>query len=174
MRKAFGGALCAALIAGLALASTGGGTMARTSAATLDGNDARAAAAQRATTTYKGELKQAGPNTSIKIKAKVRNGQPKAITGVVYRGLPAACEVSPPPQRISGSWTLSGVKVNSRRKFKAVGDSQDGNSSLRFTGRFSTSFKKVRGKFQTTVLFGPDNPPEETCVGQTKPYAAKR
>ena len=70
--------------------------------------------------------------------------------------------------------TFSNVFVNNRRKFRIVGESADGSASIKFTGKFNRSFKKVKGKLQNTITFGPDNPPEETCVGETKPYVAKR
>jgi hypothetical protein len=173
MRKAFGGVVCAALAVGLVAAAASGGASARTSVDALDGADARAAA-QRATDVWRGTLKRSGPGTKIVIRATVRRGKPRTINAVDYRGLPAACEASG-DELISGGWTLEGVRVNNRRKFRAVGN--DGGppgmrSSLRFTGRFSANFNKVRGKFQTTVYF--PKGPEETCVGETKRYVATR
>ncbi len=175
MKKAFVTALTGALLAGLALAAISGGASARTSSAALDDANARAGT-RGGTFTYKGSFKQAGPDTVIKIKATTQRGEPVAIKSMSYRGLPASCTVSGDVP-ISGGWTLAGVGVNDRRKFRAVGD--DGGapgeqSSLRFKGKFNRSFQKVRGKFQTTSYFPPDNPPEETCVSETKRYGAKR
>ena len=88
-------------------------------------------------------------------------------------GLPADCEVSPPPQTLSANPTFSNVFVNSRRKFKIRGESTDGSARIKFTGKFNRSYKKVTGKHEP-ITFGPDDPPAETCVGETKPYTAKR
>jgi hypothetical protein len=176
MRKAFGGALCATLAGGLALAAISGGAT-RTSVAALDGADGRAAAQQRATDTYKGKFKAAGRRATIKIKAKVKHGEAKAVREIIYSRLPANCPESGLPL-IGGSWGLRGVRVNDQRKFKIVGESADGRSSLRFSGKFSADFEKVRGRFQTDSYFPasgpPQNLPEETCTSFTKRYGAKR
>ena len=59
-----------------------------------------------------------------------------------------------------------------------MGESRDGRSSLRFSGKFSADFDKVRGRFQTNSYFPatgpPQNLPEETCSSFTKRYGAKR
>jgi len=175
MRKTFGGALCAALLGGLALAALSGGAT-RTSVATLDGADARAAAHRATDTyTYKGSFKAAGPRATIKIKAKVQGGEVKAIKRMAYERLPAHCPVSVPPNRtISGGWTFhGGLTVNAKRKFKVVGtDGRPNPSSVRFSGRFSQGFSKVRGKFQTNSFF--PSGPRETCSSFIKRYGAKR
>jgi len=153
MRKAFGGALCAALVGGLALAAIGWG----------------------ATETYKGQFEPAGPRAEIKIKAKVRGGEVKAIKSMSYRWLPANCPESELPL-ISGGWTFGGgLTVNARRRFKVVGDDGKPNpSSLRFKGRFSRNLETVNGKFQTNSYFPPGPRPEETCISFPKRYGAKR
>ena len=173
MRRAFVATLSATLVGGLILAAISGGATARVS----DEISARGLSLQGAQ--YKGEFKDAGPDTKIEIKAAIRRGEAKAIKKMIFVNLPADCPETK-FDTISGGWTLAGVKVNNRRRFRAVG--HDGNppatrSSLRFTGRFNRAFSKVRGKFQTTSYFPatgpPDNLPAETCVGETKRYVAR-
>ena len=176
MNKAFATALTGALLAGLALAAISGGATERTRSATLGDGTARAGGG--GTVTYRGEFRGAGPDTVMKIRAIFRRGEAVAIKSMLYRGLPAECPVSM-SDTISGGWDLVGVGVNDRRRFKVVGD--DGEppgmrSSLRFKGRFNRSFKRVRGRFQTTAYFPDEGPglPEETCVSESKRYRAKR
>lgn len=175
MKKAFAAALSAALVGGLALAALSGGATLRTSSAMLD--DGVASVAARATTiTYKGKFRNAGPGTAIKIRARGQGGEPTAIKSMTYRKLPATCPESD-SSTIDGGWTFTGVRVNDRRKFKVVGnDGRPNPSSLKFTGRFSRNFNRVKGKFQTTSYFPDDGPglPAETCVSETERYRAKR
>ena len=170
MRKAFGGALCAALAGGLALAATSAGTERVAHTQSHDGPE-RAASA---TDSYRGAFKQAGPNTKVTVKVKTRNGEAKAVRSLSYRRLPATCDVSLGNVRIGDEWTFRGFKVNDRRRFSIVGEVVDG-STIDFTGRFSKTFKKVRGRFQSDVVFPPPGPPPaQTCVTQNKAYSAKR
>ena len=173
MKKAFAGALATALATGLALAGLSSGASERSRIATLDGADAGSARlGAQATDKYKGRFKGV-PNGKITIKAKTEGGEATKIKRMTYRNLPADCPVSGYPT-ISGGWTLAGVAVNDERKFRAVGESGDGRSSLRFFGKFSADFDKVKGRFQTNAYFPPSNPPEETCVSEMRRYVAKR
>lgn len=172
MRKILGGALGAVLIGALAFAAISWGAAPRASVATVDGADPRAAA-PRATDTYRGKFKQAGPRAKIKIEAKRRNGEARSVKALTYGRLPATCEESG-PQLVSDGWRFRGFKVDDRRRFSIVGQAADG-STINFTGRFSKSFNKVKGRFQSDIEFAaPDPKPEETCVTQTKAYGAKR
>ena len=169
MRKAFGGALCAALAGGLALAATSAGTERVAHTQSHDGLE-RAA---RAIDSYRGAFKQAGPNTKVTIKVKTRNGEAKAVRSLTYRRLPATCDVSK-NVRIADAWIFRGFKVNDRRRFSIVGEANDG-STINFSGRFSKTFKKVKGRFQSDIVFPPPGPPPaQTCVTPNKPYSAKR
>ena len=131
------------------------------------------AAVSPAKLVYTGEFRSAGPDTSVKITAKGGGGEPTAIKRLDYAGLPAQCDVTG-KTTLESHPTFTGVKVNDERKFKIVATSDDGDSSIRFSGKFSRNFNKVRGKLQETITFGPDSPPAETCVGETRRYAAKR
>ena len=171
MRKTFAVALSTALVGGMVLAALSGGATKRAATATLDsGADARSAA-RAITRTYRGKFLDAGPDTSFQVRATFAHGEATRVKSVRFRGLPADCEVSG-DQIIRGSWTLAGARVNNQRRFRTAGD--DGNnahpSSVRVSGRFNRRFTKIRGKFQTTLYFPPENPPEETCVGETKRY----
>ncbi len=186
MRNAFAATLGAALVAGMAWSALGAGAADRTSTATLSSADDAGARAgvRRETVTYRGAFKQSGKDTKVKIKVNLRNGEAKSVKSMKYEGMPAACPKSGFDE-IGGGWTFrGGVPVNDRRRFRAVGDDGDEAhpSSLRFRGRFSKNFKRVRGKFQTRAYFpetpnpggNPDPLPEETCVGSVKPYGANR
>jgi hypothetical protein len=174
MRKTFAVALGAALAGALALAAFSVGATDRSRVATLDGGDGGQArlGVRGGTDKYKGRFKGV-PNGKIIIKAKTEGGVPTRIKKMSYRNLPAECPESGFPT-ISGSWTLAGVTVNDRRKFKADGESADGRSSLKFVGKFTADFDKVKGRFQTDSYFPPTDPPEETCVSETRKYVAKR
>jgi hypothetical protein len=186
MRKKFAAALGAALVAGLAWSALGAGAADRRGSSTLSSaEDAGArSAARRATATYKGAFKQSGKGTKIAIKVRVRNGEAKSVKSMTYQKLPAVCPESNFDE-IGGGWTFrGGVPVNDQRRFSVVGNDGDeaDPSSLRFRGRFSKNFKRVRGKFQTRAYFpetpnpggNPDPLPEETCVGAVKRYGATR
>jgi hypothetical protein len=173
MRKAFVAALSATLAGGLIWTAIGGGATTRVSEAAFGDADARSA--MRAARTYEGPFKNAGDAT-ISIKAKIKRGEATKVTRIAYEDLGFNCEVSG-KGALSGEWTLAGVGVNDKRKFKAVGN--DGGppgqqSSLRFKGRFNKRFTKVRGTFQTTVYFPPENPPEEHCTSTLKRYTASK
>ena len=175
MRRTFAVALSVALAGGLALAALGLGATDRSRIATLGGADAGSARlAGGASDKWKGRFKQAD-GAKIIIKAKTEGGVPTKIKKMAYRNLPADCPVSG-VQPISGGWTLAGVFVGPDRKFKAKGDDGDpvNPSTLRFKGKFTPDYDKVKGRFQTSVYFGPDNPPEETCTTEPKRYVAKR
>jgi hypothetical protein len=173
MRKRFAVALSAALVGALAMSAMSVGATERSRVATLDGADAgNARLAAGATDKYKGRFKGVA-GSKIVIKAKTQGGVPTKIKRMSYKNLPADCPVSGFPT-ISGGWTLAGVTVNARRKFKAVGESEDGRSSLKFVGKFTEDFDKVKGRFQTDSYFPPSDPPEETCVSETRKYVAKR
>jgi hypothetical protein len=175
MRKVFAGGVALALIAGLAAAAISVGASDRSGSAHYGagGDDATRAVARRAAATWTGKLKNSGPDTSVKIKFKTKGGDPVELKSLRYEGLPANCEVTG-KTTLSANPTFSNVFVNNRRKFKIQGQSTDGSARIKFTGKFSRSYKKVRGKLQNTITFGPDDPPEETCVGETRPYVAKR
>jgi hypothetical protein len=175
MRKLFAGGVAVALIGGLAAAAVSVGASDRASSAHFSGagDDATRAVARRASGTWTGELKRSGPDTSVKIKFRTQGGDPVELKSLRYKGLPANCEVTG-KTTLSANPTFSNVFVNSRRKFKIQGQSTDGSARIKFTGKFNRSYKKVRGKLQNTITFGPDDPPVETCVGETKPYVAKR
>jgi hypothetical protein len=175
MRKVFAGGVAAALIGGLAAASLSVGAPDRTSATHYGtgGDDATRAVARRASATWEGTLKRSGPDTSVKIKFRTKGGDPVELKSLRYVGLPATCPESG-SKSLSANPTFSNVFVNNRRKFKIQGESTDGSAKIKFTGKFNRSYKKVRGKLQNTITFGPDDPPEETCVGKTRPYVAKR
>jgi hypothetical protein len=174
VRRTFAIALSAALAGALALTSISVGAADRARVATLDGADPGARLAARASDKYKGRFKGV-PGSKIKIKAKTEGGVPTKIKKMSYVNLPASCPVSMATS-IDGGWTLSGVTVGDNRKFNAIGD--DGHptnpSSLRFKGKFTADYDKVKGRFQTNSYFGPDNPPEETCVSENRKYVAKR
>lgn len=172
MRKTFVATLAAALAGALVLSAISVGAADRSRVATLDGADASPRLAARAADRYKGRFKGV-PGSKITIKAKTKGGQPHKISRMDYVQLPASCPVSMATS-VSGGWTLAGVRVGDDRKFKAVGQSDDGLSSLRFRGRFSADFDKVKGRFQTNSHFTPDDPPEETCVSENRRYVAKR
>jgi hypothetical protein len=174
MRKAFVAALSATVAAGLVWTAIGGGATMRVSEATLGDADARAA--QRANRTFEGPFRGAGPDAQITVKAKIKRGKATSVKQVVYDTLPFDCAVSG-AELLSGTWDLSGVRVNENRKFTAVGN--DGGppgerSSLRFKGKFNKKFKRVRGTFQTSVYFPPEDPPEETCSSETTRYRASK
>jgi hypothetical protein len=175
MKKVFAGTLAVALTGGLAMAALTVGASDRTSSAHYGagGDDAARAVARRAADTWQGKLKNSGPDTRVKIKFKTRGGDPVELKALRYKGLPADCEVTG-KTTLRANPTFDNVFVNSRRKFRIRGESDDGSASIKFTGKFSRSFKKVKGKLQNTITFGPDDPPEETCVSETKPYVAKR
>ena len=82
MRKAVTVALAAAL-AGVFAVTVGGGPA----------RGAEADRAVRATDSYRGAFKRAGPNTSVRIKVRTRDGEARSIRSVRYRRLPATCEV---------------------------------------------------------------------------------
>ena len=173
MRKTVAIALSASLVGALAFAAFGAGAADRGRIATLEGADAaQARLAARASDRYKGRFRGAA-GSKITIKAKTEGGEPTKIKRMSYRNLPANCPESEFPV-INGGWTLTGVTVDADRKFKAVGESEDGRSSLRFRGKFTADFDKVKGRFQTNSYFPPSDPPEETCVSENKRYVAKR
>ena len=183
MRKTFAAALGAALVAGLAWSALGAGAADRTSTATLSGaDDAGArAAARRATTAYIGAFKESGENTKITIKVRVKDGEAKAIRSMRYRRLPADCPKSE-FDVIAGGWTFTpGVRVDAERRFNIVGNTDappEMRSTLRFRGKFSRSFKRVRGRLQTTAYFPKGDPPEtypeEICGTAPTRYGARR
>jgi len=169
MRKAFGVSLCAALVGGMVFAAISGGAP-RVSHAQ---NDASAERAARATGTYRGAFKEAGPSTSVTIKARTRNGRARAVKSLTYRRLPATCDVSK-DVLVGDRWRFTGFKVNNQRRFSIVGQANDG-STINFTGRFSKRYRKVKGRFQSDVVFPPPGPPTpQTCVTQNKAYSASR
>jgi hypothetical protein len=172
MKKTFATTLAVAVAGGMAFTGISSGAADRARVATLDGAEDHARLAAGATDKYKGRFKGVA-GSKIVIKAKTQGGVPTKIKRMSYVGLPADCPVSNFPT-VSGGWTLAGVTVNARRKFKAVGESEDGRSSLKFIGRFTEDFDKVKGRFQTTSYFPPSDPPEETCVSETRKYVAKR
>jgi hypothetical protein len=172
MKKAFVGVLGVVAAGGLSATAIGDMSTSRFSHDSAAGTADRAA--KRATVTYVGPFKEAGPAARITIKATVKQGEATKVKSMQYRRLPASCPVSNSPT-INGGWTLRGVTVNDQRKFRAVGsDGEPNPSSLRFSGKFNERFTKVKGKFQTRSYFPPSDPPEETCVSQTKRYSAKR
>jgi hypothetical protein len=176
MKKLFSAALAATLVGGLTAAALGIGAADRTSSGAAygsAGDDTSRAVARRAAATWTGKLKDSGPDTSVKVKFKTRGGEPRELKALRYKGLPAQCDVTG-ENTLSSNPTFSNVFVNNRRKFRIVAQSDDGDASIKFNGKFSRSFKKVKGKLQETITFGPDNPPAETCVGDRKPYVAKR
>ena len=157
----------------MALAAISGGATFRTSVATLDGPDPRAAA-QRATNTYGGTFKRVGPGTRIEIKATVRHGEARRITSLDYFG-PLNCAQS--GQAEGGvRWFFRGVGVNAKRKFAVRGRSVDTPpSTLSFKGRFSRDFDKLRGTFKTRQWFPKDKGlPAEYCSMPRRRYGAKR
>lgn len=128
--------------------------------------------------TYNGWFRLAGPHTGIRVDVRVVNGEAKSINSVEYSRLPATCPSGLP--LINGRWTFTGLRVNLRRKFRIAGtDHRPNPSSLRFKGRFSKNFNKVRGKFRTSSYF-PEKPDGNggttpgTCVSKTKRYSARR
>ncbi len=161
MRKTFAVALAAATAGGLAVA---GGAVGGSLAA-----DA-AAKAVRATDSYTGAFKRVGPNARVTIKVRTRNGEAKSIRSVRYRRLPAICEVSG-ERLVNDGWRFTRFRVNPQRRFSIAGQAKDG-STITFTGRFSKSFKKVKGRFQSSVEF--PEPEQETCQTVNAAYAARR
>lgn len=131
---------------------------------------AEADRAVRATDSYRGAFKRAGPNTRVTIKVRTRDGEAKSIRSLRYRRLPATCE-PPGDNLVNDGWRFTRFRVNPQRRFSITGKVEDG-STIDFTGRFSKSFYKVKGRFQSRVEF--TEPKQETCETVSAAYSAKR
>jgi hypothetical protein len=160
MRKTFTVALAVALAGGLAAAGAAAGPE-------PPGDAGRAV---RATDVYRGAFKQMGHRTRIIIKVRTRDGAAKSIRALRYRRLPATCEKSG-DQLVNDGWRFTGFRVNRRRRFSIAGEVEDG-STIAFSGRFSKSFGRVRGRFQSRVEF--TDPAPKTCETMSAAYGAKR
>ena len=159
MRKAFTVALAAALAGAFAMTEAGGPAL-----------GAEADRAVRATDTYRGAFKRVGPHTRVTIKVRTRDGEAKSIRSLRYRRLPATCE-PPGDYLVNDGWRFTRFRVNPQRRFSITGKVEDG-STIDFTGRFSKSFDKVKGRFQSRVEF--TQPKQETCETVSAAYGAKR
>ena len=113
--------------------------------------------------------------TRIRIAVRFHDGDRATVRRVRYRNLDAECERGK-PETISGRWTFDPpYRVGASRKFTISG--HDGSpvgqrSSLRLTGRFSVNFRRLRGEFQSTAFLYAK--PQQTCVGATRTYKARR
>jgi hypothetical protein len=159
MRKAFTMALAAALAGGFAMTEAG-----------APARGAGADKVARATDSYRGAFKRVGPNTRVTIKVRTRDGVARSIRSLRYRQLPASCELSG-DSVVNDGWRFTRFRVNRQRRFSITGRVADG-STIDFTGRFSKSFNKVKGRFQSTVEFAEPQP--KTCETVSAAYAARR
>lgn len=144
-------------------------TVAAALAVAMIGTMALAATGNAAPRTFKGHFKNAG-GAKIEIKARGRDGEIRRVMRVNYFNLPGSCTVTGAAQ-LSGSWIFTGgIAVNDERRFRVRNNNgEDPPSSVRFRGRFSKNFKRVRGSFQTTLRFD-----EETCRTPRTRYVARR
>jgi hypothetical protein len=164
-KRAIGAATFAALATTAALAAAGAGASEVHSRAIAD---------------YQGAFVGVD-NAPISIATKLRRGRPSAVRQLHFTKLPVTCEQTgantfdtsagtgaplPGPIRINRE-TRSFSLVN----YAFVTGSTTGTET--FAGKFSRSWRKVRGTYQATVHFAADaTGPEETCTSQTFQYKA--
>jgi hypothetical protein len=137
---------------------------------------AEGAMARRAKTrVYRGRFPDL-VGAKAKLTTVYRNGKAKHVKRIDYANLPAICEESGP---LAVSWAFrfqpGALPVRANRRFGVVGEDPSDGSTVLLKGRFSRSFKKVSGRFQTRTLF-PEAPPypEEFCATSTERFKARR
>jgi hypothetical protein len=175
MRKAFTGAVAAAIMAGLVLNAPSEGATAHRAVSSL--GDGTAAVAARVLRVYEGHFQDAGPGSEIVINTAFRNGEAKSVKRMRYRVL-MDCEQSGNTQGAAGWIFEPGIRVRADRRFSVSGNNgQNPVSNLTFKGRFSRNFARVKGTLKTHQWFAADpgqGLPAEYCTLPTTVYTAKR
>jgi hypothetical protein len=181
MRKAVAALAAVAAAGALAGTAIGDGSLrakhAGAPAQATSGDSARALAA-RATGRWTGEFKP--PNqqgSSVLLKAAVRGGEATSVKRFRYLARMQCAKSGPTPG--NAGWVFSGgINVKPNRRFSLAGRSADTpRSTFRIKGRFSKTFRSVRGTFSTHQWF-PADPgqglPAEYCNLAKTSFRARR